>query len=118
MKTTTTVLAALALSLAASGAALAQEATYEYPQPIVAAKSRDQVKAELLAARADGSIKVWASDYNMLGRAKSEKSREEVRAERASAYVAALTGEDGGSFALQRAPRGRDTAPVLALRAQ
>lgn len=51
-----TFAAAAASLLAFSAPAAAQEATYEYPQPIVSAKSRAEVKAELAQARADGLI--------------------------------------------------------------
>jgi len=57
--------AATLLALSATPAA-AQEATYEYPQPIVVVKTRAEVMAELAAARADGTLYVseagWAFD--------------------------------------------------------
>jgi hypothetical protein len=81
---TSHLIAALAVSFAASGAALAQEATYEYPQATVSAKTRAQVQAELFAARADGSIKAWSISYNPLALAKSELSREAVKAQLAT----------------------------------
>ena len=111
---TTRLLALLSLSLAATGAAFAQEATYDYPQPIAAGKTRDQVQNELFAARADGSIKVWSTSYNPLAVAKSLKSRDQVKAERDPAYAATYNGEDSGSFALSRQPRNREAAPMYA----
>lgn len=103
MNTTTTRIAALAafatLSLAAAGSAFAQEATYDYPQASTSTVTRAQVQAELAAARADGSMKVWSTQYNPLTVAQSLKTRDEVRAER-SAPTLAYAGEDSGSFAL------------------
>lgn len=55
--------AATLLALAATPAA-AQEATYEYPQPTVVAKSRAEVQAELAAARADGTLFVSEAGYS------------------------------------------------------
>jgi hypothetical protein len=52
----TTFAAAAASLLAFASPASAQEATYDYPQAIVSAKSRADVRAELLQARADGLI--------------------------------------------------------------
>jgi hypothetical protein len=115
---TTSVLAALVLTVAASGAAQAQEATYEYPQPAVSAKTRADVQAELFAARADGSAKAWSTTYNPLALARSQKSREQVRAERLADPTWTYVGEDSGSFALSRPQPARAAAPVFALRAQ
>lgn len=53
---TTTLFAAIVLTLAASGAALAQEATYDYPQQVTSQKSRAEVTAEVKQARADGTL--------------------------------------------------------------
>jgi hypothetical protein len=44
--------------------------------------TRAQVQAELAAARADGSIKAWSISYNPLAMAKSNLSREAVKAQR------------------------------------
>ena len=57
---TTPLLAALTLALGASfaGTAFAEGAEYDYPQKFVATKTRAQVQAEYLQARAQGQIVV------------------------------------------------------------
>lgn len=112
---TTHLVAALAVSFAASGAALAQEATYEYPQANVSTLTRAQVQAELFAARADGSIKAWSTTYNPLALAKSERSRDAVKSERHTGLSDAVVGEDSGSFALSHPKAVRNAPAVLAL---
>lgn len=109
----------VALSLGAAFAAHAESPTPDNSATQVwsQAKSRDQVKAELFAARADGTTKVYAATYNPLTVAKSIMSREEVRAqarvERAmSQYAAAnaMLGEDSGSFVLSQQWTARPAA--------
>ena len=112
---TSTIVAGLAVSIASSGAAFAQEATYDYPQPVVSTKTRAQVQSELFAARADGSSKVWSISYNPLALAKSERSRDSVKAERGSAMAHAVIAEDSGSFLLSRQQPSRAAAAVFAL---
>ena len=112
---TSSLIAAVALSFAASGAAWAQQATYEYPQSILEGKTRAEVRAELIAARADGSIKVWSTSYNPLAVAKSQKSREQVQGERHSAQLS-FTGEDSGSFALSSQQPAAQAPAVMAQR--
>ena len=56
----TALIAVIAATVAASGA-FAQEATYDYPQPIASTMTRAQVQTELATARADGSSKVWST---------------------------------------------------------
>lgn len=111
---TSTLVAALALSFAASGAALADGASYDYAQPISAGKTRAAVQAELVAARADGSIKAWSMTYNPLALAKSTSSRDEVKAARSHAHDLAFYGEDSGSFALSRPAPARDASSLVA----
>ncbi len=111
-------LAASLVSLAAVPA-FAQEATYDYPQPVASAVTRAQVQAELQQARRDGSIRVWSTSYNHIAAAKSLKTRDEVRAETLAAgagYSAALTGEDSGSFAMSRQPGAQPAAALYAAR--
>jgi hypothetical protein len=115
---TTPVFAAIAITLAASGAAMAQEATYEYPQATTSSVSRAQVQAELAAARADGSIKAWSISYNPLALAKSELSREAVKAQRHAGLSNAVVGEDSGSFALSRQQPTRSMGALFALGAK
>jgi hypothetical protein len=113
MNTRTMILAAT-MAAFASGATLAQEATYDYPASAASSVTRAQVQAELAQARIDGSMRVWSTSYNHMAAVKSVKTRDEVRAEvlaerraaTGAVTAAAITGEDSGSFALsrQRAP--------------
>jgi hypothetical protein len=112
--------AIIALSLAAAVSAHAESPTVDdsVSQQWSQTKTRDQVQAELLQARADGTTKVWSISYNPLRQAKSLKSRDEVRGEvvvqRASESANPLVGEDSGSFYLAQQTPARDAAPVLA----
>ncbi|MBL8341332.1 MAG: DUF4148 domain-containing protein [Rubrivivax sp.] len=118
MNTRMTILAATLAALT-SGAALAQEATYDYPVPAASALTRAQVQAELLQARSDGSMRVWSTSYNHMAAAKSLKTRNEVRDEVLAdrrAAPAAITGEDSGSFALSRQPVRQAAGLTLAAR--
>jgi Domain of unknown function (DUF4148) len=90
MNTTTKLITALAFSFAASGAALAQEATYEYPQVSTSTITRAQVIAELLQAQAAGSHRVTEGDTHKPAVFIAQRSRAEVRAE---AKAAAASGE-------------------------
>ncbi len=105
-------------SLAAAGSALADDITPDNTARALSTKSRAQVQAELVQARADGSIKVWSTSYNPFLTAKSLKTRDEVRAEvladRGAAYAGNFYGEDSGSFALNRARPARQAAPQYA----
>jgi hypothetical protein len=87
---TTKLIAALALSFAASGAALAQEATYEYPQASTSTVTRAQVLAELQQARADGTLHITEGQTHKPASFVAQRSRAEVRAE---AKAAAASGE-------------------------
>ena len=64
------------------------------------------------------SIKAWSTTYNPLAMARSEKSRDQVRAERRADAAPAYTGEDSGSFALSRQLPARQAAAVYAYRAK
>ena len=101
-------------SLAAAGAAFADDITPDTTAAALSTKSRAQVQAELFQARADGTIKVWSTSYNPLTVAKSLRSRDEVKAERSYAWDVAFYGEDSGSFALSRQRPVRVAAPLLA----
>lgn len=102
------------LSLAAAGAAFAEDGTYQTPVSTPSLTTRAQVRADLDRARADGSIKVWSTSYNPLLVAKSLRTRADVRAERDSHYAATWYGEDSGSFALSQQPRAVDASAVYA----
>lgn len=79
----TNLFAAIA-TFAVAGSVFAQE----YVQPgagFVSTKSRAEVKAELLQARASGSLQISESAYPAIPSATSNKSRREVQAELAQA---------------------------------
>jgi hypothetical protein len=63
MNTTTTLLAAAALAFAAAGSAVAQEAGSDDWMNASVSQTRAQVQAELVQARADGSIKAFSAGY-------------------------------------------------------
>ncbi len=81
-------------------------------------KTRAQVQAELFAARADGSTRVYSISYNPLTVAKTTTTREAVRAEarvdRAVNPTAQMLGEDSGSFYLAQQPLAREAGRTLA----
>ncbi len=103
---TTKLIATLALSFAAGGAAMAQEATYEAPQVLTSGTSRAQVLAELQQARTTGSLLITEADYQKPAPFVAQRSRAEVKTETlaaiASGEVAALNGEHGASDAAAR----------------
>lgn len=84
---TSTLIAAIAVSFAATGAAFAQEATYELPQPATSSVTRAQVQADLAQARADGSLRVTEADYQKSAPFTSVLSRDAVRAETLAAIA-------------------------------
>jgi len=95
--------AVVIFSLAAASVAFAQgEYMPDSNANAQSFKSRQQVQAELMQARKDGTIKVWSNTYNPLPLAKVTKTRAEVRADRDQAYDRAWYGEDSGSVALSR----------------
>lgn len=101
---TNNLFASVALTLAAAaGPALAQEATYEYPQPLTSATTRAAVQAELRGLRASGQVLVSEAHVGTEARMTSGLTREAVRAEaRAAAnsgLTRALTAEPYGSAA-------------------
>jgi len=108
------------LALFSASAALAESPTLDDTATQVWAqtKTRSAVQAELMQARADGSIKMTSITYNPLAVAQSVKTREAVRAEmlaaRASGEAAAIVGEDSGSAYLARATTPADRTRQLA----
>jgi hypothetical protein len=119
-RSTLTASLVAAVALAAAGAAYADDPTLDdsATQSWSQTKSRAQVQAELVQARADGTIKVWSSSYNPLALAKSVTSRDAVRADavnaRSSGDVVAMLGEDSGSFRLAQTRPSRDASQLLA----
>ena len=78
-------------------------------QTFVSTKTRAEVRAEMLQARADGSMAAWVAEAGPapLNTAASRLTRQEVVAEmrvsRAADFAsAAMTGEDSGSFYLSQ----------------
>jgi transcriptional regulator GlxA family with amidase domain len=111
------------MSLAAAVAAHAESPTVDNSASQVwnQTKTRAQVQAELVAARADGSIKAWSTSYNPLAmnlNVQPTKTRAQMHAtamaDRAANYSATWFGEDSGSFELARAKPAREAGPVLA----
>lgn len=108
------------LSMGAAFAAHAESPTVDDSATQVwsQTKTRAQVQAELFAARADGSTRVYSISYNPLTVAKTTTTREAVRAEarveRAVNPAAQMVGEDSGSFYLAQLPLSRDASHVLA----
>lgn len=97
MKSTKQLVAAASLTLIGLSA-LAQEATPDtWMRDARASKSRQDVSAELQAARKDGTINAWSANYDFVRRSPSVKSREQVHAElaaaRASGEYAAMHSE-------------------------
>lgn len=96
-----TVIAAVATVFAATGA-IAQEATYELPQPVVSQTTRAAVIAQLDQARAAGTLQVTEWDRQAATPAISTRSRAEVQAEARAALAS------GASHAQVAEPYGFD----------
>ncbi len=106
---THSLFAAIALTIAAaSGPVLAQEARYDYAQPIVSQTSRAAVLAELQVARAEGTLQLNEASVGSTSRTLSLNSRDSVR-------VLALQGQrDGSIAALTAEPQGFTVAAAAA----
>jgi Domain of unknown function (DUF4148) len=102
---TSTLIAAFALSFAAAGAALAQEATYELPQPLTTTTSRAQVQAELQKARADGTLRVTEGDFQKSAPFVAQRSRVDVQAETLAAIAS-------GEITARNSEHGAYSAPA------
>ena len=94
----TGVAAVLAALATVPTSAFAQEATYELPQAVVVHKSRADVHAEVVSARAAGTLVATEADFQKLPAFASTRSRALVAAEaRADATAAhALVAEPHG----------------------
>ena len=94
-----TRIAAIALSLAAAGAAFADDITVDSTQH-QSLKSRADVRAELVQFQA-GKTDPWNQEYSLAAQFKSQLSRQQVLAElskaRDSGELAAMASEDSGS---------------------
>jgi Domain of unknown function (DUF4148) len=121
MKTTALVTAlSLAAAFAFSGAAHAQEATYELPQPAVSSKTRAQVQAEVHQARAAGTLQPTEAGWPQVAFV-PQKTRAEVKAETlaaiASGEVRLLNAEPQSAvLVLGAAPAQSATMTVAASR--
>jgi len=115
---TTTRIAAIAISLFATAGAMAQEATYELPQPTRSVLTRAEVQADLAKARASNTL--YRNDYEaqQVAPTNSTRSRAEVRAETlqaiASGELQALNSEHGGSEVRFQAKRAAAAATQVA----
>ena len=116
-------LSLIALALVAASAASAVYADDITPdtyasQAFSVTKTRAQVEAERVQAKADGSSKVWSTSYNPLALAKSTRSRDEVKGEFLAARTLGtddvLLGEDSGSFYFATLGAPKVAGPVLA----
>ncbi len=74
-----------ALFAAFGSSAFAQEATPDTWMNVASSKSRDQVRAELQAARKDGTVGATAPQYKWIERSAAVKTRDQVKAELAAA---------------------------------
>ena len=84
---TTALFAALAASFVASGAALAEGSAYDYPQPIVSQTTRAAVVAELMQARANGTLIATEADTQKNPPFVATRSRADVRSETLAAIA-------------------------------
>jgi predicted outer membrane protein len=116
-------LAALTLAAFASGARADDPTPDPYTHMTTSTRSRAEVQAEVLAARADGSLaRLRAEDGGAFHFARqvwaSGKTRAEVKAEvlqaRRNGEGFAMYGEDSGSFYLSRANAASADAVRLA----
>jgi hypothetical protein len=94
----TTSLAAFgAFALVALGTAAQAQGVNQFIDQAQSTKSRDEVRAELAQARADGSIRATAGNYDFVAAARPQKSRDDVRRElqhaRTSGELAAINAE-------------------------
>ena len=105
-----TLIAIAAVAALASAAARADDITID-TTPFQSTRTRAEVLAELGQFKQSG-VNPWSNRYDQLARFQSGKSRADVQAEyRADRdRVAAMTGEDSGSFYLSQSPlASRDT---------
>jgi hypothetical protein len=113
----TRFIAAAAFGIATSGAAFAQEATYEYPQALSAVVSRSAVQAEAVQALASRSLRGTDAGYNVLKSSPVTLSRAEVKADLMAALahgdIQRLTAESN-AFSLELT--GAQAPLVLAAR--
>jgi hypothetical protein len=95
---TSTLLATIVLTVATSGAAFAQEATYDYPQAAVSQKTRAEVATELRQALAAAPLISGEATYRLPVRAVSNITRAEVNAQALAAIASGEQAEASRSF--------------------
>lgn len=78
---TTTLFAAIAMTLAASASAMAQEVSYDYPQPATSQKTRAEVVAEVRQAAANGTLRLSEGEISREAPFVAQRTRADVRAE-------------------------------------
>ncbi|OGB04279.1 MAG: hypothetical protein A3E25_21260 [Burkholderiales bacterium RIFCSPHIGHO2_12_FULL_69_20] len=84
MNATQSLIAAIALTAAAAGSALAQEATPDtWLQAVQSGKTRAAVSAELATARQTGLTKAWSAGY--MEPVRSHATRAAIKAQTAQA---------------------------------
>lgn len=113
---------AIALSLAAAGSAFAESPEVLSPQPAVSMLSRAEVRAELLQARAAGTLRSTEADFNRQDSIVSTRSRADVQAEtlaaiasgevragshESNAFGAAFDASQGNRVSIRMARTGR-----------
>ena len=96
-----TSLAAFAgFALATLGIAAQAQGVNQFIDDAKSTKSRAELHAELAQARADGSIRATAANYDFVAATQAQKSRDDVRRElqvaRASGELAAINAEAYG----------------------
>lgn len=108
------LLAIAAFAVVASSAARADDPTID-TTPFQSVRTRAEVQAELFQYKQAG-VNPWSNRYNQLAQFKSNKTREQVRAEYSAdrEAAAALNGEDSGSAYLTRMAASRTEGTTLA----
>lgn len=114
------IIAAVSMASLAVTSAWAGEATPDTTasQTFKVTKTRAAVIAELAQARADGSMAEWTTEYSAPRTVVASITREEVKAamrvNRDAGLVAAVLGEDSGSFYLSQQAQPGAATPLLA----
>ncbi|HSW03366.1 DUF4148 domain-containing protein [Aquabacterium sp.] len=109
-----------ALTVFATGAALADDPTIDNSANTLTLKTRAQVVAELKQAQADGSISAWANrpQMNKAQDIKSVRVRADVKSDviaaRAAGDLNTVTGEDSGALAFNAKRRVTTPTTVVA----
>jgi len=111
----------IALAIFATGAAFASDITPDYTAAVPSLKTRAEVRAEFLQARAAGTLAVANEQYAPVGAvqvatpagARSPRAPQMATASRSADMAQAWYGEDSGSFHMAQ-QAGMAAAPVFA----